>query len=153
MEIRWARRGDEQAIMELIHGLAAFEKEPEAVCNTAEKLGGDLFDRKLCEAFVAEQDGTVIGFALFFTAYSTWKGPIVYLEDLYVLPERRGTRAGSQLFDKVVDTARERKCPRMDWQVLDWNTGAIEFYKRKGARIDENWFTGRMFFPENEKVS
>ncbi len=151
MEIRAAQRGDEHAIMELIHGLALYEKEPHEVKNTAEKLGNDLFDRHLCEAFVAESDeGNIIGFALYYTAYSTWKGPIVYLEDLYVLPAERGTRAGSRLFDAVVEMARERKSARMDWQVLDWNTSAIEFYERKGARIDRNWYNGRMFFPENE---
>lgn len=151
MEIRKAQRGDEQAIMELIHGLAVYENEPDAVVNTAEALGRHLFDEHLCEAFVANVNGTTIGFALFFTAYSTWKGPIVYLEDLFVLPEHRGTGAGSALFDAVVEVARERKCPRMDWQVLDWNTPAIDFYKRKGATIDTDWYNGRIFFPEHSE--
>lgn len=146
MEIRKAVRGDEYAIMHLIKGLAEYENEPNEVTNTAKSLAEDLFDRNHCEAFVAETKDGIIGFALFFTAYSTWKGPIVYLEDLYILPEKRGTGAGSALFDKVVETARERKCPRMDWQVLDWNIPAIDFYKRKGARIDTNWHNGRMFF-------
>lgn len=146
MEVRSARRGDESAIMNLIIGLAEYENEPHEVINTAEELGADLFDRNLCEAFVAEENDQVIGFALFYTAYSTWKGPVVYLEDLYVMPEFRGTGAGSALFDAVVHVARERKSSRMDWQVLDWNTPAIEFYERKGARIDKNWYNGRMFF-------
>lgn len=150
MEIRTAIRGDEDAIMALIIGLAEYEKEPQEVKNTAEKLGNDLFETKICEAFVAELEGIIIGFALVYTAYSTWKGPIVYLEDLYVHPDQRGTGAGSRLFDTVVNLARERKSARLDWQVLDWNTPAIEFYERKGARIDRNWYNGRMFFPENE---
>lgn len=146
MEIRLAKRGDESAIMGLIMELAEYEKEPQEVANTSEKLGSDLFDKNLCESFVAELDGAIIGFTIFYTAYSTWKGPIVYLEDLYVQPKFRGTGAGSKLFDTVVNTARERKSSRMDWQVLDWNTPAIEFYERKGARIDKNWYNGRMFF-------
>ncbi|MDB2656958.1 GNAT family N-acetyltransferase [Crocinitomicaceae bacterium] len=150
MIIRKAQRGDEFAILELIKGLADFENEPDEVVNTAEKLGADLFDRGLCEALVIAFPERIIGFALYYTAYSTWKGPVLYLEDLYVLPEYRGTGAGSKLFDTVVSIADERNCARMDWQVLDWNTDAIAFYERKGAVIDKEWYNGRMFFPENE---
>ncbi|PWL32896.1 MAG: GNAT family N-acetyltransferase [Fluviicola sp. XM-24bin1] len=150
MIIRKAQRGDEQAILDLIKGLAEFEKEPDAVVNTAEKLAEDLFDNELCEALVIAFPERVIGFALYYMAYSTWKGQILYLEDLYVLPEYRGTGAGSKLFDKIVNIAKERNCARMDWQVLDWNDDAIAFYERKGATIDKDWYNGRMFFPENE---
>ncbi|GAB5417422.1 MAG: GNAT family N-acetyltransferase [Crocinitomicaceae bacterium] len=150
MIIRKAQRGDEKAILELIQGLADFENEPKAVVNTVEKLGADLFDHHHCEAIVVAFPERIIGFALYYMAYSTWKGPILYLEDLYVLPEYRGTGAGSKLFDAVVNIARERGCARMDWQVLDWNKEAIAFYERKGAHIDKDWFNGRMFFPENE---
>lgn len=150
MIIRKAQSGDETSILNLIQGLADFEKEPDEVINTAEKLRADLFEHKYCEALVMVDSERIIGFTIYYTAYSTWKGPILYLEDLYVLPEYRGTGAGSKLFDEVVAIARERKCPRMDWQVLDWNTDAITFYERKGARIDKNWYNGRMFFPENE---
>ncbi|MCR9170950.1 MAG: GNAT family N-acetyltransferase [bacterium] len=150
MIIRNAQRGDETAILELIQGLADFENEPDEVVNTAEKLGADLFDKKVCEALVATESDRIIGFALYYMAYSTWKGPVLYLEDLYVLPDYRGTGAGSKLFDAVVNIAKERNCARMDWQVLDWNTDAIAFYERKGATIDKEWYNGRMFFPENE---
>ena len=151
MVLRKAKRGDEQAIFDLIKGLARFEKEPDAVINTVAKLGADLFDNKYCDALVLLDSERIIGFALYYTAYSTWKGPIVYLEDLYVLPEYRGTGAGSKLFDEVVRIAKERGSARMDWQVLDWNTDAIAFYERKGAIINKNWYNGRMFFPENEQ--
>ena len=70
----------------------------------------------------------------------------MYLEDLYVTPEARGTGAGGQLFDRVVEIAQERKYARMDWQILDWNTPAIEFYKKRGATIDDEWLNGRLFF-------
>lgn len=87
--VRSAERGDEQAIMELIHALALYEKAPEEVVNTAHDLGVHLFDEKICDAFVAEVDKKIIGFALFYTNYSTWKGKCLYLEDFFVLPEFR----------------------------------------------------------------
>jgi GNAT superfamily N-acetyltransferase len=88
----------------------------------------------------------VVGFALFYTNYSTWKGKCLYLEDLYVLPEFRRIGAGSALFERVIDEAKKRKVRRMDWQVLDWNEPAIEFYKKKGALLDPEWINGRLFF-------
>ncbi|MCJ8290213.1 MAG: GNAT family N-acetyltransferase [Crocinitomicaceae bacterium] len=144
--IRKAKRGDELVLIDLIKGLAEYENDLEAVDNTPEKLGTDLFDSKICEAILAEQDGQVIGFAIYYTSYSTWKGPCMYLEDLYLVPEARGTGAGGMLFDRVVEIAKEREYARMDWQIIDWNTSAIEFYKKRGAQIDEEWLNGRLFF-------
>jgi GNAT superfamily N-acetyltransferase len=146
MIIRQAVRGDEFPIMDLIQGLAAYENAPDQVVNTPEELGVDLFDLKACDAFVAEIDNMVVGFALFYTNYSTWKGKCLYLEDLYVLPEFRRIGAGSALFERVIDEAKKRKVRRMDWQVLDWNEPAIEFYKKKGALLDPEWINGRLFF-------
>ena len=146
LTLRNAKRGDEFVLIDLIKGLAEFEKDLEAVENTPEKLGKDLFDAKLCEAILAEQDGQVVGFAIYYISYSTWKGPCMYLEDLYVVPEARGTGAGGKLFDRVVEIAKERNFARMDWQILDWNTSAVEFYKKRGATIDEDWLNGRLFF-------
>ena len=97
--IREARKGDEQAIMDLIHGLALYEKAPEQVVNTAEDLAIHLFEEKICEAIVAEKDKQIVGFALYYTNYSTWKGKCLYLEDFYVLPELRGEGIGSLLFE------------------------------------------------------
>lgn len=144
--IRSAQRGDEVVLIDLIKGLAEFENDLEAVVNTPEALARDLFDSKVCEAVIAEQDDQVIGFAIFYTSYSTWKGPCMYLEDLYVIPEARGTGAGGELFDHVVALAKQRNFGRMDWQILDWNATAIEFYKKRGATIDEDWLNGRLFF-------
>ena len=90
----------------------------------------------------------IIGFALYYTSYSTWKGPCIYLEDLYVEPKHRNTGMGSKLFDHVVNVAKERKVSRMDWQIIDWNEPAIDFYKRKNAVIDDEWLNGRLFFEE-----
>jgi GNAT superfamily N-acetyltransferase len=146
MTIRPAVRSDVKEIHDLIKGLAEYEKAPDEVTNTPEALESDLFDKKLCEAIVAEDKDGVIGFAIYYTSYSTWKGPCIYLEDLYVLPEKRNLKVGSKLFDEVVKVAEERGVQRMDWQVLEWNELAIEFYKRKGATIDPEWYNGRIFF-------
>jgi GNAT superfamily N-acetyltransferase len=146
MIIRPAKRGDEGAIMELIHGLAEYEKAPHEVVNTAEELGTHLFDEKVCDALVAEVDDKVVGFALVYTNYSTWKGKCLYLEDLFILPEYRQHGIGSQLFDEVVNIAKQRGVRRMDWQVLDWNEPAIKFYQKKKAHLDPEWMNGRLFF-------
>jgi len=144
--IRTAQPGDEHAIMQLIHALAAYEKAPNEVVNTAEALSKHLFEEKICSAFVAEVESKIVGFALFYTNYSTWKGKCLYLEDLFVLPEFRRFKIGSQLFDAVVEEAIRRKVKRMDWQVLDWNEPAIQFYKAKKATLDPEWINGRLFF-------
>lgn len=146
MVIRPAQKGDEQAIMELIRGLALYEKAPDEVVNTAEELGKHLFEEGICNALVTVKDDHIVGFALFYTNYSTWKGKCLYLEDFYVLPEYRGTGIGSQLFDEVVKIAKERGVKRMDWQVLDWNEPALNFYKKKQAVLDPEWVNGRIFF-------
>jgi GNAT superfamily N-acetyltransferase len=146
MIIRPAKRGDEGAIMELIHGLAEYEKAPQEVVNTSQDLGKHLFDEKVCDALVAETDGKIVGFALFYTNYSTWKGKCLYLEDLFILPEYREHGIGSMLFDEVVNIAKQRGVRRMDWQVLEWNEPAIKFYQKKQALLDPEWINGRLFF-------
>lgn len=148
MEIRKVQPKDVAVVLDLINALAIYEKEPDGVINTVEKLYDDLFVHNYCEAFVAEVKGDIIGFALFYTSYSTWKGPCIYLEDLFVVPNERGTGAGSLLFDRVVQEAKDRGVARMDWQIIDWNQPAIEFYKRKNAIIDNDWLNGRLFFED-----
>jgi GNAT superfamily N-acetyltransferase len=144
--IRKALPGDEKAIHALIVELAIYEKEPDAVVNTVEELGKHLFEEKICDAFVAELDGLVVGFALFYTSYSTWKGKCLYLEDFYVSESHRSKGFGSKLFEAVVEEAKDQKVRRMDWQVLDWNTPAIDFYKYKKAELDPEWINGRFSF-------
>ena len=146
VNIRFAKPGDEKAIHELIVGLAIFEKAESEVINTPDNLAKDLFEDKICNAFVAEINDEVVGFALWYTSYSTWKGQCLYLEDFYVHPDYRDQKIGSKLFDKVVDLAKSSGVKRMDWQVLDWNENAIEFYKRKHAILDGEWVNGRLFF-------
>ena len=144
--IRLAEKGDEIAIFQLICDLAEYEKAPNEVTNTAKALRSHLFDEKICEAIVIEHENRIVGFALYYTSYSTWKGKCLYLEDFYVLPEMRGSGFGSKLFDEVVSIAKNKGVKRMDWQVLDWNQSAIDFYKKKEAILDPEWVNGRLFF-------
>ena len=146
MRIREAKPGDESGIFKLIQALAAYEKAPSEVVNTASDLGIHLFVENICEALVAETDGKIVGFALWYTSYSTWKGKCLYLEDFFVLPEFRSLKLGSQLFDRVVEIARSKQVKRMDWQVLEWNQLALDFYSRKNAVLDGEWINGRLFF-------
>lgn len=146
MHIRPATKADVQAIYELIVELAVYEKEPDAVINTAEQLSIDLFDDPVCSAIVAEENGEVVGFALYYTAYSTWKGRCMYLEDFYVQQNHRRKGIGQALFQEVVNLAKASGVKRMDWQVLDWNELALAFYRNQNATLDGEWVNGRLFF-------
>ena len=121
MKIRAAIPDDVPAILNLITELAVYEREPDAVINTAEELTRDLFEERICEAIVCELEDDIVGFALFYTSYSTWKGKCMYLEDLYVREAHRRKGIGDVLFDQVVTIARQRGYKRMDWQVLEKN--------------------------------
>lgn len=143
---RAAIPGDEQGVMDLIHELAAYERAPEQVVNSAADLSVHLFEEKICDALVALHEEEIVGFALYFTNYSTWKGKCLYLEDFYVKPEFRGFGIGAELFDRVVEIAKARGVKRMDWQVLEWNKPALAFYTKKSAVLDPEWINGRLFF-------
>lgn len=144
--IRKAVRGDETAILGLIKELAEYERESDAVINTAEKLAVDLFNDKICDCFVYVHDNNIIGIALYYISYSTWKGRCLYLEDLYVQPQYRRLGAGKLLFEELLKEAHRLGVKRMDWQVLEWNEPAINFYKSIGATLDPEWLNGRIFF-------
>jgi GNAT superfamily N-acetyltransferase len=146
MRLREAQQGDEVKIMELIHALAVYEKAPNEVINTAANLQRDLFEKKICHAIVAEIQGEIVGFALYYFAYSTWKGQCLYLEDLFVQPTFRQHGIGKQLFDAVVSAAKSNNVKRMDWQVLAWNEPALAFYRKQAALLDDEWINGRLFF-------
>ncbi len=144
--IRKAKRGDETAIMGLVQELADFEKAPNEVINTPEQLAIDLFDDKICDCYVYEIDGIIRGMALYYISYSTWRGRCLYLEDLYIQPDFRRGGIGQKLFQVLVDEAKALGVKRMDWQVLDWNEPAIQFYKKVGATLDPEWVNGRLYF-------
>ncbi len=139
--IRSGEKKDAQSILNLIIELAVFEKEPNAVEITVENILQDGFSKNpKFKTFVAEElDGTIIGMALFYERYSTWKGKSIHLEDLMVTEAKRGIGAGKKLYASVMKYAHVNKFKRVAWEVLDWNTNAIEFYKNTGAAVYDEW--------------
>jgi GNAT superfamily N-acetyltransferase len=128
---------DFEAIFECIQELAEFERAREKVTNNPEqmKLEKDFF-----ECYIArDPDGNTLGIALYFFAYYTWVGKSLYLDDIYVKEKYRRTGIGKALLKKVFEAAKEENCSRVRFQVLDWNTNAIEFYKKTGATLDQEW--------------
>jgi GNAT superfamily N-acetyltransferase len=143
--LRRGREEDLPRVLALIQELAAFEREPEAVTNTLEMMRHDGFGpAPIFGFFVLESGHDLIGLALFYTAYSTWKGRMLYLEDLVVTEAARRGGYGRQLFDAVVAEAQRTGAQRMKWQVLDWNEPAIAFYKKLGATIEGEWLNGNL---------
>ena len=139
--IRTGQKKDAQAILNLIIELAVFEKEPNAVEITVDDIINDGFsDSPKFKTFVAEEvDGTIIGMTLFYERYSTWKGKTIHLEDLMVTELKRGIGAGKKLYGSVMSYAQEHGFKRVAWEVLDWNTNAIDFYKKTGATVYNEW--------------
>ena len=138
--IRKAVKEDCSRLMELITELAVYERAPEEVTAKLEHFTESGFGpNPVWWAFVAEEDGYVEGFALYYIRYSTWKGQRMYLEDLIVTEKMRGRGLGKLLFDRLIDEAKERKFSGVVWQVLDWNEPAINFYKKYNARFDAGW--------------
>jgi GNAT superfamily N-acetyltransferase len=144
--IRSARPGDEVDILRLIHALADFEREPDAVEATAEGLRAHLFaDGPRVFAHVAECGGRIVGMAVWFFNFSTWTGRHgVYLEDLFVDPTARGAGVGRLLFRALAAEARAHDCARIDWAVLDWNDLAKDFYRGIGGRHSDAWECWRL---------
>ena len=144
--IRTAQIGDETAIFQLIKELAIYEKAPQEVSNTISQLRQHLFKDKLCSAIIASQEDNIIGFALYYTSYSTWKGKCLYLEDFFVKKEFRKLGVGSMLFKEIIRIAENSNAKRLDWKVLDWNEPAISFYKKHKTELDSSWISGRITF-------
>ncbi|MBK8927457.1 MAG: GNAT family N-acetyltransferase [Crocinitomicaceae bacterium] len=143
--IRPATKLDVGDVLKLIRELAMYENAPQEVSNTEQQLTEDLFgNNPVCESIVAVHKNQVVGFALFYTAYSTWKGKCLYLEDLYVQENFRRAGIGKKLFDYILQLAKTRNMKRLSWQVLDWNEPAIEFYKKYHAELDPEWINGKI---------
>lgn len=138
--IRSAKPTDMKEVLGLIQELAVFENEPDAVEITKDDLVSDGFgDLPAFRCFVAEKDARIVGIALVYPRYSTWKGVALHLEDLIVTQDLRGTGIGSKLLKTVVDYAKELGVKRVSWDVLDWNEPAISFYEAKGAKVLRDW--------------
>lgn len=140
MKVRHAIKSDMPQVLELIIELAIFEKEPDAVEVTVADLEREGFgENPLFTCFVAEIDEEIVGVALVYFRFSTWKGRTLHLEDLIVKEEKRGKGIGEALYKQVMKYAYNRDLKRVAWDVLDWNTGAIRFYERSGANIVKDW--------------
>ncbi len=144
--IRVVEQRDVPAVVEMVHELAEYEREPESCHLTAEQLTEALFtDHPALFGLVAEQDGEPVGVALWFLNFSTWQGVHgIYLEDLYVRPEARRGGHGRALLAELARIALERGYERVDWAVLDWNTPSQEFYRSLGAFPTEEWTGWRL---------
>jgi GNAT superfamily N-acetyltransferase len=140
MVIRKGEKQDMPAVLDLIKELAAFEKEPDAVVVTINDLERDGFsETPLFYTFVAEIDRQIVGIALYYYRYSTWKGKTIHLEDLIVKEKMRGLGLGSGLYAEIIKQGKKDNVRRIEWNVLDWNLPAIDFYEKSGAKIFDSW--------------
>ena len=147
IKIRKAVRKDCVRMMELIQELATYEKAPDEVTVSLEHFEASGFGANpVWWSFVAEAQGVVIGMALYYVRYSTWKGQRMYLEDILVTEDMRGQKIGSQLMDVLIVEAKEKGFKGMNWQVLDWNEPAINFYKKYNANFDPEWVNCSIVF-------
>lgn len=143
--IRKGAKEDLSKVLELIQELALYEKAPQEVTITLDELVEDGFgSNPIYGLFVAKQENTIVGIALYYEKYSTWKGRCTYLEDIIVTESKRNQGIGHALFQAVIAVAKERNSARMEWQVLDWNEPAINFYKKYNAELDPEWFNGKL---------
>lgn len=139
-KIRPSKKSDMPEVLDLIKALADFEKEPKAVELTVKELQKDGFgDPPAFFCFVAEVNSKIEGIALIYNRYSTWKGQIIHLEDLIVSQTMRGLGIGTALLDEVVKYAYKKGAKRINWEVIDWNEPAIDFYEKKGAKVLRDW--------------
>jgi GNAT superfamily N-acetyltransferase len=155
VQIRPARVEDVPVILQLIHDLAAYERAPDEVHATEEQLVEVLFGEKpAAEVLLAFEEESPVGFAVYFHNFSTWLGRAgLYLEDLFVKPEKRGKGYGRALLIELAKIARDRGCGRMEWAVLDWNEPAIEFYRSLGAKPMHEWTVFRLTREEIGKLA
>jgi GNAT superfamily N-acetyltransferase len=145
VQVRKATAADCPRMLELVHELAIYERAPHEVTVTMEHFVESGFgSNPVWWAFVAEENGVIQGFALYYVRYSTWKGCRMYLEDIIVTEESRGRGIGAQLMDALVQEARDRKFCGIVWQVLDWNEPALNFYRKYNAKLDGEWINASL---------
>ena len=145
MNIRKGIKEDMPAVLGLIKELATFEKEPNAVVVTIADLERDGFgESPLFHTFIAEENEEIVGMALYYYRYSTWKGKTIHLEDLIIKEDKRGSGLGFKLYSEVIAQGKCDGVRRIEWNVLDWNTPAIEFYEKSGAKVFKDWLVAQM---------
>lgn len=147
--IRVGTEADVPRALDLVRELAEYERAADQVMVSVEEMIEAGFGPgAIYGMFVAELNGQVEGIAIYYTKYSTWQGKCVFLEDFIVTEPLRGMGIGRKLFDAVVEVAKQNKSRRMEWQVLDWNEPAINFYKKIGASLDPEWLNGKLNFEQ-----
>lgn len=151
--IRKAIKSDAPAILGLVKELAAYEKAPDAVEVTLEEMESAGFGpNAIYSVFVAEMDDKIVGMALYYTKYSTWKGKAIYLDDIVVNENYRRYGIGAKLFEEVVKVAKEMGVRKIDWQVLDWNEPAIQFYKKYNTVFNKEWINCTLYKKELDNI-
>ena len=145
IEIRKVQKNEISAVYDLIVELAIYEKEPDAVTAKLEDYNTS-FENGLIDVYVAVANENIVGMALYYMTFSTWKGKMLYLEDFYVREEYRSKGTGQELFDAFIKEAKDQGCSMVKWQVLDWNEKAIKFYERNKATIEKQWYNGKIIF-------
>jgi GNAT superfamily N-acetyltransferase len=154
IKIRVAAKEDCHRLLELIHELAVYEKAPDEVTVRLEEFQDAGFGKnRVWKAFVAEENGIIQGFGLYYIRYSTWKGCRMYLEDLLVTEKMRGKGIGKLIFNRLIEEAIEMKFKGMTWQVLDWNEPAINFYKKYNSDFDGGWLNVALSEDQLKKLS
>ena len=151
--IREAYKADCPRMLELIHELALYEKAPDEVTVTLEEfIDAGFGEKPIWKAFVAEIEGKIEGFALFYIRYSTWKGCRLYLEDFIVTEKMRGKGIGKLLFERTIQEAKEKGYKGMVWQVLDWNEPALNFYRKYEAYVESGWLNASLSTQQIQKL-
>jgi GNAT superfamily N-acetyltransferase len=149
INIRKGLASDLPRVLELIKELAAYEKAPLEVENTVEEMIEDGFkENPIYYLLIAEENSIILGIAIYYIKYSTWKGKCVFLEDIIVTETERGKGTGAKLFEEVIRISKEMKVRRMEWQVLDWNEPALNFYKKYNAHLDPEWVNGKLSYDQ-----
>lgn len=147
--LRQAIKKDLPEVLSMIKELALYEKAPQEVTVTLEELERDGFgERPLFEVILACHDDQILGMAFYFFSYSTWKGRCIYLEDIIVKEQFRGQKIGLKLFEAVIRKSKSYSARRMQWQVLDWNEPAINFYKKLNAHFDPSWINCKLTYEQ-----
>lgn len=142
---RKAEEKDLQTILDLVMGLAIYEKMPKSVTATVDDYKS-AFASGLISAHVATDQETIVGMALYYDTFSTWRGKMLYLEDFYVKEEYRSQGVGQLLFDEYIAEAKSRSCNLVKWEVIDWNLKAVKFYERNGATVEKFWWDCKIIF-------
>lgn len=151
--IREGTENDIASALKLVHELARYEKAPDEVeVNEAQMKSWGFGENPLFRFFVAEEGGDVLGIALYYYKYSTWKGKCIFLEDIIVTETQRKKNIGSKLFEQVVQVAKQENVKRLEWQVLSWNEPAIAFYKKYNSNFDGEWLNCKLTYAQIQSM-